>query len=112
MQLWDMGVHSYAVSNAPATFQQDMDLVLSSLTWHLHDVDKVFERLHDANMFMKPSKCFMCKERLPFLGHIVSNDSVSPDPNKTKALDKVEANYGVTELEFLSKAHVNVDTMS
>jgi hypothetical protein len=67
---------------------------------HLHDVNKVFERLHDANMFMKPSKCFMCKERLPFLGHIVSNDSVSPDPNKTEAVHNMPRLTNATEVRM------------
>ncbi len=38
-------------------------------------------------MFVKPSKSHLCKAKLPFLGHIVSNDGVELDPGKITVVE-------------------------
>ena len=91
--------------NAPATFEQLMELVLSGLNWkicliYLDDVivyggnfydalDRlkiVWQRIREANLKLKPSKCCLMRDRVPFLGHYVSRKGVEVDPMKTERL--------------------------
>lgn len=44
----------------------------------------MFERLQEAGLKLKPSKCQLCLEEVEFLGHIVSADGVRTDPKKTE----------------------------
>ena len=86
-------VSCYAIQAvyAPATFQTLMDLVLAGLQWkvclvYLDDVimlgqtfkeniknlHKVLDRLHEAGLHLKPSKCCFFREQLTYLGHVIS----------------------------------------
>lgn len=96
----------FGLCNAPATFQCLMDLVLAGLQWssclvylddvivtgktfteHLQHLETVFDRLREAKLKLKPSKCAFCRSEVAFLGHIVSADGVITDPTK---VDKVK----------------------
>lgn len=45
-----------------------------------------FTRLRAANLKLKPSKCFLFQKSVQYLGHIVSADGVSTDPQKVQAI--------------------------
>ena len=79
------------LTNAPATFQRLMESCLGDLhlNWciiYLHDIiifskdpedhikrlEGVFEKLAQAGLKLKPSKCEFFKARLKYLSHIVS----------------------------------------
>ena len=95
----------FGLCNAPATFQRLMDMILAGVQWssclvylddiiivgktfqhHLHNLREVFNRVRDAGLKLKPSKCDLCCKEVRFLGHIVSPNGVRTDPAKT---DKV-----------------------
>ena len=46
----------------------------------------VFERLRQAGLRLKPKKCFFLRERVPYLGFVISKHGIQVDPSKT---DKV-----------------------
>lgn len=46
----------------------------------------MFEAFHQANLTLKPNKCILGASKLCFLGHIVYDDGLQPDPNKVKAI--------------------------
>ena len=92
-------------TNAPATFQRLMesamgdlylnscllyldDIVVFSRTYeeHLEKLQKVFQRLEDKGLKLKPSKCKLFQKSIKYLGHIVSEDGVATDPGKIKAV--------------------------
>ena len=92
--------------NAPATFQQIMDSVLADLKFscvliyldninvfsktfneHLLHLEQVFIRLAQNNLKLKPKKCHFFKDRIDYLGFIVSKDGLLPQPDKISAIE-------------------------
>ena len=85
----------FGLCNVPAMFQRLMQKVLAELEWrtcfvylddilvasrsfdeHLQHLHKVFTRLRDAGLRLKPRKCSLLRDEVPFLGHIISIDGV------------------------------------
>ena len=54
---------------------------------HVRCLEEVLQRLSEANMTAKPSKCFFGYETIEFLGHNVGNGSITPI---TRTLEKIE----------------------
>ena len=92
----------FGLCNTPATFQRLMDAVLAGLQWktclvylddvvipgrdflgHLDNMKSVFERIREAGLKLRLSKCNFCQKSVTFLGHIVSPQGVATDPSKT-----------------------------
>lgn len=95
----------FGLKNAPATFQRLMDRVLSglqgtslfvylddiviyasSLTEHEAKFNKLAERLRVANLRLQPDKCEFLRKEVAYLGHIISQEGVKPDPKKIEAV--------------------------
>src|SRR6218665_3666630 len=93
----------FGLCNAPATFQQLMDIVLSGLNFevclvylddviifnctleeHLERMALVFHRLREANFKLKPSRCHLLRRIVFFLGHVVTPDGIAVDPSKVQ----------------------------
>lgn len=96
----------FGLKNAPMSFQLLMSLVLKNINWkfalcyiddilvfssdfetHLKHLGEVFQRLREAKLTLKPSKCEFGVNKVMFLGHIISKDGVQVDTAKT---DKVQ----------------------
>ena len=48
-------------------------------------LNAVFNKLKAAGLKLKPSKCDLFKQQINYLGHVVSKEGVSTDPEKIKA---------------------------
>ncbi|KXJ09791.1 Retrovirus-related Pol polyprotein from transposon 17.6 [Exaiptasia diaphana] len=102
---WEFMVMPFGVKNAPVVFSRLMSDVMRGLSWngiaiylddiiiggasfeeHLQLLKDVFVRLRDAGLTVKSSKVHLCQRTLRFLGHIVSVDGISPDPEKVQTL--------------------------
>lgn len=46
----------------------------------------VFQLLREANLKLKPSKCNFFLKSLKFVGHVVSEEVIHTDPDKTEAI--------------------------
>jgi len=46
----------------------------------------VLQRLRDKGLKLSPKKCILLQQTVPFLGHVVSDHSVSTDPKKIEAV--------------------------
>ena len=107
----------FGLSNAPATFQRLMENCLGelNLTWcliylddivvfsknetdHLTRLRAVFERLREADLRLKPSKCELFRTKITYLGHLVSADGIQPDPKGIEAVKNWPRPQTVTQV--------------
>ena len=103
--LWEFNYMPFGLKGAPRTFQRMMDQLLLGLDYrvalaYLDDVivygatvDEcltnlrlVFARIQQANLKLKPKKCFLFQRQTLYLGHIISGDGVRCDPEKIQAV--------------------------
>lgn len=104
----------FGLKNAPATFQRVMDCVLReeigicclvymddiiifspSLEQHKIDLDRVLNKLRDANLKIQLDKCEFFRKEVQFLGHTFSEDGVRPNQDK---IDTIK-NWPIPETE-------------
>ena len=93
----------FGLTNAPSTFQRVMERTLADLPnclvyiddiivysksyeEHWERLEAVFERLRKAGLILKPSKCKLFQGRVKYLGHIISENGIEADPDKTEAI--------------------------
>ena len=95
----------FGLTNAPATFQHLMESCLGEmhLNWciiclddviifsktpeeHIERLQAVLYKLRSAGLKLKPSKCEFFRDRITYLGHIVSKDGVETDPKKIQVI--------------------------
>ena len=107
----------FGLCNSPATFERLMERVLAGLQWQvcliflddvivygtsfgnqLERLQLVFERLRSANLILSPKKCELFQQEVAYLGHIVSQDGIAPDPSKIKSIQTWPQPSNVTEV--------------
>ena len=95
----------FGLCNASATFQCAVQLMFRGMTWrevltylddinvlgtgfedHLTNLRKVFERLQEHNLKLKPRKCKFFQTEVPFLGKLATRDGLAVDPKKIEAV--------------------------
>ncbi len=97
----------FGLCNAPATFQRLMQAIMSDLVFqmvlvylddvlvysstfegHLVRLETVLQRLREAGLKVKVEKCHFLQSEVKFLGHVVSAQGVSTDPDKVSAVNQ------------------------
>jgi len=60
------------------------DIIVVGCTFkeHLQNQGVVLQKLREAGLQLKPSKCAVCRESMSYLGHIVSREDFATDPDK------------------------------
>ena len=53
---------------------------------HLENVARVLDRLQEAGLKLKPSKCNFLLKQVQYLGHTISDRGISPDARKVEAV--------------------------
>ena len=95
----------FGLTNAPAIFQRLMETCLQDLNlhWciiylddivifskdpahHLERLKAVFQKLEEAGLKLKPSKCELFQWQLAYLGHVISPQGVATDEGKIDAI--------------------------
>ena len=112
----------FGLTNAPMTFQRLMESCLSGLHLnyciiylddiiifsktpedHIEQLRKVFKKIDEAGLCLKPSKCEFFKKRIEYLRHIISKDSIEMNPKKINEIINWPVPATVTHLcSFLS----------
>ena len=113
----------FGICSALEHFQKRMSQILSGQAGALCHMDDVIifgcdraehdSRLHqalqkiqEAGVTLNREKCVFHKNKLTFLGHIISKDGISPDPAKTSAIVNTGTPKSVSDLRmFLGMAN-------
>ena len=102
---WECECMPFGLTNVPATVQRLVESCLGELhlnwciiylvdiivfSWtpeeHVHRLRAVLYKLRAAGLNLKPSKCDLFRKEINYVGHVVSNEGVSTDPDKTKSV--------------------------
>ena len=105
--------------NTPGTFQRLMEACLaeanfnilliylddilvfsSSIEDHLNRLDYVFSRFKAHGLRMKLTKCHFFKRKVTFLGHQVSAEGVTTDPEKTEVIRDWQPPHTILQLRL------------
>jgi hypothetical protein len=93
----------FGLCNSPATYQRLMyecfdglhlnicliyldDVIVFSKDYaeHLERLEQVFQRVRECGMKLTADKCSFFKDKIPFLGHVVSSEGIEADPDKVQ----------------------------
>ena len=98
----------FGLSQAPAYFQRLMNQVIKGLPFafvylddvlihspdietHLKHIRILFQRLRQADLKLKDSKCNYFKTHVQYLGHLVSGNGIRPLPEKLESVKRMPA---------------------
>ena len=95
----------FGLSNAPATFQRGIDMILGRLKWksclmylddiiffsqspreHVEHLREIFAALRGAGVSLKAKKCHLFQEEVEYLGHIVGRGQLRVQDNNIRGL--------------------------
>jgi len=117
--LFEWQVMPFGLCNAPATFQRHVDTILrpyigktcaaffddivvftdGTFEQHIKDVEVILGELSRARLSAKIKKCKFGYKEINFVGHIVREGRVLPDPEKIKAVTDWRPPTTVLELQ-------------
>lgn len=106
------------LKRAPALFQRLMNTVLmglnnhqcfvyvddiviygSSLEDHNRKLINVFSRLREHNLKLQPAKCEFLQRSCEYLGHVISDKGVSPNPKRVECINKISQPKTVKDIK-------------
>ena len=105
----------FGIASAPEHFQRRMeeilmdipgvvcqmdDILVTAKSQEEHDcyLEMVLDRLQKAGLTLNTAKCEFSKTSVKFLGHIIDETGVRPDPEKISAIQKIKTPTSVSDL--------------
>ena len=108
-QLLEFNVLPFGIASAPAIFQRMISTVLKGIDGkfavaylddilvysetfedHIEHIKNVFDRLKEAFLSLNKNKCHFIKEEIDYLGHVISNKGIKPNPEKIRAIQTLD----------------------
>ena len=103
--IYEFNRMAFGLKNAPMSFQFFISQQMHGLNWkhvlcyiddilifsktfedHLEHISQVFQRLKEAKLTLKPSKCHFAVPKVTYLGHNISKSGIELDPSNTNAV--------------------------
>lgn len=94
-------------ANQPCKIFVD-DILIWGKTAEEHDANlfKVLKRAQELNLKLNRKKCRFCVPEVPYVGHLLTNQGLKPDPSKIQAITEYPAPTGPAALQrFLGMAN-------
>ena len=105
----------FGISSAPEYFQKRMQMILTGFEGVLcqmddilvfgasqeeHDgrLENVMRKLSEAGITLNSAKCEFSKDRITFVGHVIDQNGIQPDPKKVSAIKGYDAPQNVTDV--------------
>src|SRR6266540_735126 len=76
------------------------DVIIHSRTKdeHIKHVRAVLQKIREANLKLKPSKCKWFEQKLTFVEHKIGIDSIKPDPRNIEKIKNAQVPANTTQL--------------
>ena len=57
------------------------DIIIYNDTWseHINTIEIVLETFKEANLTLKPSKCYFGQHKIEFIGHVIPQGKIQPN---------------------------------
>ena len=122
----------FGITSAPEFYQKRMSHILSGLPGvvsmiddilvfgqsqeeHDHRLELALDRINKAGITLNAEKCEFSKKSVKFLGHVIDETGILPDPVKVQAIQQLKTPTNVSELRrflgmvtYLSKFSPNL----
>jgi hypothetical protein len=98
----------FGLKNSPSTFQRLINNVLrdfinkicivylddilifsSSIEGHLDSINKILQKLRESNLKIQIDKCNFAQLSTKFLGHVITQGGIKPDPSKVESIKNI-----------------------
>ncbi|GFS66701.1 retrovirus-related Pol polyprotein from transposon gypsy [Trichonephila clavipes] len=74
-----------------SSYMDEVIITVPSFNEHIDHLNQVFTNLRDAGLILNKEKCHFARDKLKYLGLIISKNGIKTDNNKVKAITENEA---------------------
>ena len=94
---------SHALSGLPGVVCMIDDILVFGKSQHEHNrrLESVVKRINKAGITLNSDKCEFSKRNVKFLGHIVDEMGIHPEPEKIQAIQQIKTPTNITKLNFV-----------
>ena len=70
-------------------YLDDILIFSPDIKTHLYHIEILFQRLREAKLKLKESKCNFLKKHVQYLGHLISGEGIEPVPEKLESIKQM-----------------------